>query len=266
MNRLLVAGTALLHRPGDGPTLVLLHGIGSNAESWTPLMAELPPTLNLLAWWAPGYGASTPLAPARPTPEDYATRLAEVLDGMRLKRVALVGHSLGTLFAARFAAARPERVSALALFSPALGYRVARDAPLPPAVQARIDDLATLGPGNFAAKRAARLLHAPETQPGVLAAVQRAMAAVNLAGYAQAVNALGAGDLLADASRIARPALVACGAEDVVTPPDNARALLAALPAGSTLHLLPDAGHALPQERPAPLAALLAAMTEASDA
>lgn len=266
MNRLTVAGTALLHRPGDGPTLVLLHGIGSNAGSWLPLMADLPPTLNVLAWWAPGYGASTPLAPRRPTPEDYAARLAELLDGMRLKRVALAGHSLGALFAARFAAAQPERVSALALLSPALGYRVPPDAPLPAALQARIDDLAALGPGSFAAKRAARLLHAPETKPEVLAAVQRAMAAVNLAGYAQAVHALGAGDLLADAARITLPGLVACGAEDSVTPPENARALHAVLPVGSTLHLLPDAGHALPQELPARVATLLAAMTEAAHA
>jgi pimeloyl-ACP methyl ester carboxylesterase len=266
MNRLLVAGTALLHRPGDGPTLVLLHGIGSNAESWTPVMAELPAALNLLAWWAPGYGASAPVAAERPTPEDYAARLAEVLDGLRVARVALAGHSLGALFAARFAASRPERVTALALLSPALGYRAGRDAPLPPQVQARIDDLAALGPGSFAARRAARLLHAPETKPEVLAGVQRAMASVNLPGYAQAVHALGAGDLVADAARITLPALVACGAEDVVTPPGNARALHAALPAGSTLHLVPAAGHALPQEEPARIAALLAAMTEAAHA
>lgn len=258
MNRLLVAGTALLHRPADGPTLVLLHGIGSNAESWRPLIEALPRGLNLLAWWAPGYGASAPLAPAHPTPEDYAARLADVLDSLRLDRVALVGHSLGALFAARFAASRPDRVAALALLSPALGYRVAPDAPLPPGVQARIDELAALGPDAFAAQRAARLLHDAGAKPALLAAVGRAMAAVTLPGYTQAVRALGAGDLLADAARLPIPALVACGAHDVVTPPEAARRLHAALPAGSTLHLVEDAGHALPQEQPARLAPLLA--------
>ncbi|PWS38456.1 alpha/beta hydrolase [Falsiroseomonas bella] len=260
MNRLMVAGTALLHRPGTGPTLVLLHGIGSDAETWLPLIGALPADWNVLAWWAPGYGASAPVAPDAPTPDDYAMRLAEILAGMRLERVALVGHSLGALFAGRFAARWAERVGALALLSPALGYRVPAGAALPANVQGRIDDLVALGPTEFAAKRAARLVHRPEA----LAGVQRAMALVKPEGYAQAVRALGAGDLLADAARIARPVLVACGEQDVVTPPDNARSLHAALPAGSTLQLIPEAGHAMPQETPEALAALLEAAVEAT--
>jgi pimeloyl-ACP methyl ester carboxylesterase len=95
-------------------------------------------------------------------------------------------------------------------------------------------------------------------RPEALAGVQRAMALVKPEGYAQAVRALGAGDLLADAARLVHPALVACGDKDVVTPPDNARSLHAALPAGSTLHLIPEAGHAMPQEAPDALAPLLA--------
>jgi pimeloyl-ACP methyl ester carboxylesterase len=258
MNRLMVANTALLHRQGSGPTLVLLHGIGSDAETWLPLIGALPADWNLLAWWAPGYGASAPVAPEAPTPDDYAARLADILTGLRLERVAIAGHSLGALFAGRRAARWPDRVAALALLSPALGYRVPEGAALPASVQARIDDLLALGPEAFAAKRAARLVHRPEA----LAGVQRAMALVKPEGYAQAVRALGAGDLLADAARLARPALVACGEQDVVTPPDNARTLHAALPAGSTLHLIPEAGHAMPQETPHALAALLVAAVE----
>jgi pimeloyl-ACP methyl ester carboxylesterase len=251
MRRLTVAGTALLRREGAGPALVLLHGIGSNAESWRPLAGALPADADIVAWWAPGYGGSAPVAPERPAPEDYAARLALVLDALNLHRVVVVGHSLGCLFAGAFALAHPSRVAALALLSPALGYGVAPGAALPAAVQARIDDLAALGPADFAAKRAGRLVH----DPGALPAVRAAMAQVNLAGYAQAVHALGAGDLLRDAPRLP-PALVACGEQDVVTPPGNARALHAALP-DATLHIVPGAGHALPQEKPREVAALL---------
>ena len=250
----MVADTAVLRRVGAGPSLVLLHGIGSNAESWRPLVAALPPAADIVAWWAPGYGASAPVHPERPAPEDYAARLTLVLDALNLHRVAVVGHSLGCLFAGAFALAHPSRVVSLALLSPALGYGVPPAAALPPNVQARIDDLVELGPLAFAAKRAARLVHKPEALPGVRAA----MASVNLAGYAQAVHALGAGDLLRDAPRLP-PAIIACGEFDVVTPPTNAAALHAALPS-STLHIVPEAGHALPQEQPSAVAALLAGM------
>jgi pimeloyl-ACP methyl ester carboxylesterase len=253
MKRISVAGTELLHRAGEGVPLVLLHGIGSDAESWL-LLADALPDVPLIAWWAPGYGGSAPLAKESPTPADYADRLAEVLDSMSLPRVVLVGHSLGCLFAGAFAAAHPRRVANLAFVSPALGYRIPADGALPSALQARLTELAALGAEEFAAQRAARLVHRAEAHEHV----RRGMARVNLAGYAQAVRALGAGDLLADAARIGRTALVAVGAHDAVTPPHNARALHAALPAGSTLHIVPEAGHALPQEAPAELAALLA--------
>jgi pimeloyl-ACP methyl ester carboxylesterase len=245
--------------------LVLLHGIGSQASSYAPLMAAWPGPCDLLAWNAPGYGASQPLRTETPTPDDYADALVRMLDALDLDRVVLVGHSLGCLFAARLAARAPQRVAALALLSPALGYRVPAGEPLPPAVQARIDDLVRLGPAAFAAARAARLVHDPEHKPQVLAAVRAAMADVGPAPYAQAVHALGAGDLLADAPRIPAPTLVAVGAEDVVTPPANAHALAAALRPPVACQEIAGAGHALPQEDPAAVAALLTRFVEAAD-
>lgn len=248
---MMVAGVSLLHRPGEGVPLFLLHGVGSDARSWEP---AFPAGRDIYAWNAPGYGDSAPLPDFAPKPADYALRLLEVLDGLRLGRVALVGHSLGALFAGAFAARYPERVASLGLFSPALGYRVPAGAPLPAGVQARIDDLDALGPDAFARKRAARLLFRQDA----IAGVRRAMAAVNPGGYAQAVRALGAGDLLADASRIALPALVVSGEKDVVTPPSNAQALHAALPHPAPLVLIPECGHAMAQEAPDAVAALLA--------
>lgn len=258
MIRLSLVGTEVLHRPGPGATLVLLHGIGSDALSWSPMIEALPSAFDVVAWWAPGYGESAPVAPERPAPADYAARLLALLDAMHRDRIVLVGHSLGTLFAARFAADHPEHVAALALFSPALGYRVQPGEALPPRLQARIDDLATLGPAEFARIRAGRLAHRPEAMPGV----QRAMANLLLPGYAQAVHALARGDLLADAARITVPTLIACGEQDAVTPPEYAQRVHEALQ-GSTLHLIAECGHVLPQETPEEAAALLADLADA---
>jgi pimeloyl-ACP methyl ester carboxylesterase len=255
-----VDGIALLERAGQGLPLVLLHGVGSDAESWAPLLRALPEGTHAIAWDAPGYGGSAPLDVPLPAPADYAARLAVLLETLGLPRIRLAGHSLGCLFAAAFAAAHPGRVASLALASPALGYRVPPGAALPPGVQFRIDDLTALGPAEFAARRAPRLVFQPEANPVTLASVRRAMAAVHPAGYAQAVRALGAGDLLADAARLSMPTLLVTGADDVVTPPGNAAEVLAALPNPIRLVTFPACGHALPQEHRAALAALLAAL------
>jgi pimeloyl-ACP methyl ester carboxylesterase len=258
------AGIQFLRRAGqaNGATVVLLHGIGSNAASYEPLIAALPASCDVIAWNAPGYGGSQPVAANQPSPADYADALDKLVRALDLPPFVLVGHSLGCLFAARFAANHPDRVRALALLSPALGYRVTPGAALPAGVQARIDDIVALGPADFAAKRAARLIHDPDRKPNVLAAVRAAMAAVDTAGYTQAVHALGAGDLIADAARIEAPVAVAVGAEDVITPPDNARTLRATLRHPAGFHEIPGAGHALPQEDPSAVGELLVELLE----
>ena len=232
-----------------GPPLVLLHGIGSNARSWAEQLAGLGGPRRVVAWDAPGYGDSTPVAPPRPTAADYAERLVRFLDGLGIDRIVLLGHSLGALVAGSFTAARPQRVERLVLANPALGHRTDPAAPLPPPAQARLDDLATLGPAGFAAKRAPRLLSAMAT-PAEIARARDTMAEIHPDGYRQAVAMLAQGDLRADAGAIAVPTLVLSGAEDSVTPPAGSRALAAATP-NASYREIEGAGHLSYLERPA---------------
>ena len=233
---------------GAGPPLVLLHGIGSSAESWRDQLAGLADVRHVLAWDAPGYGASTPLPSARPTAADYAGRLALLLDALGLERIALAGHSLGALIAGAFAARRPGRVERLVLADAALGHGVDPAAPLPARVRQRLDDLAAQGPEEFARRRAPRLLSAAAT-PAQLERVRETMARIDPAGYRQAAAMLAQGDLRADAGAVTAPTLVLCGGEDAVTPPQSNRALAAAI-AGARYVELAGAGHASHVERP----------------
>jgi pimeloyl-ACP methyl ester carboxylesterase len=225
-------------------------------------MQLLPASLDVIAWNAPGYGDSNALTTSTPQPRDYAAALARLLDALSLRSIVLAGHSLGALFATSFAADYPDRISALALISPALGYRVASPEPLPAAVQARIDEIRSLGPLAFARKRAPRLVYDPGRRPHVVAAVEKAMSSVDPEGYIQAARALGAGDLITDAARVFVPALVAVGAQDVVTPPDNARRAHQALSGQSSYREIEAAGHAVPQELPQAVADLIGELVE----
>jgi pimeloyl-ACP methyl ester carboxylesterase len=241
--------------------LVLLHGIGSNGGSFAPLIGALDGGRPVLAWDAPGYGESAPLAPDWPDPSDYAAALAGLLAQLAIERCLLLGHSLGTLIAARFAATWPQRVAALCLVSPSLGGGVAKGAPLPPSVARRVEDLATLGARKFAAARSPLLMADPAGRPDVLAGIVDAMAAVRLGGYDQAARMLAVGRMLEDAARLRVPTTVIIGSEDRITPPENARAVYAALPAAirNGYVEIAAAGHAVCQEQPAAVARAIAA-------
>lgn len=257
-------GITYLDRPSEGPALVLLHGIGSQAASFSPLLPHLPRDRRVIAWNAPGYGGSAPLSETWPEANDYASALLRLVDALELSQFTLVGHSLGALMGAAFAARHRDRVDRLVLASPALGHGVSPGGALSGAAQARIDDLERMGSHAFARARAARLVHAPEANPDLVAQVREAMSAVTMPGYGQAARMLASGRLLDDIERLDVPTDVIVGAEDVVTPPDGARRAHAAVrPARrGQFVLIPGAGHALYQQAPGAFAAVLEDQTE----
>ena len=182
--------------------------------------------------------------------------LKRLLDHFGIARCVVVGHSLGTLMAARFAALFPDQVAALCLISPSLGGGIEKGAPLPPAVARRVEDLDRLGPEQFAASRSPLLLANPADRPDVLQAVARAMATVRRPGYDQAARMLAGGRILEDAARFVVPTAVMVGREDRITPPANARRVFDTIGADTPHRLfeIADAGHAVCQEQPAEIA------------
>ncbi len=68
------------------------------------------PGYRVLAWDMPGYGESPMLAATPADAGDYADALARMLDRAGVEQTILVGHSLGALVAAAFAAKYPQRV------------------------------------------------------------------------------------------------------------------------------------------------------------
>jgi pimeloyl-ACP methyl ester carboxylesterase len=111
----------LLHyvEEGQGPAIVLIHGLGGFAESWRHNIPELSGHGRVIALDLPGFGRS-----GKPRRAYTTAFLAQALDGflrtLGVDRVRLVGHSLGGAVAARYALEHPARVDRLALLGAAV--------------------------------------------------------------------------------------------------------------------------------------------------
>lgn len=254
-------GVSYIERPGPGPAVFFLHGIGSSAHSFERLFEHLPATLRLIAWNAPGYLASASLDIGAPKASDYAETLLGLLDDIGLAQVHLVGHSLGTLIASAFAERARDRIASLTLAASAQGYGIEDGAPLLPKVAKRLEDLDAFGPEKFAETRAQGLVFEPNRNASVVARVQAEMSRINPAGYAQAVHMLASGDLAASVARVTQEPGFIIGAEDQVTPFDQTRAAAdrwaEAHGTAPRIVTIPDAGHAVYVQAPGPFAAAL---------
>jgi pimeloyl-ACP methyl ester carboxylesterase len=235
---------------GDGTPLVLLHGIGSAARAFDDQLAVLSSRLRVVAWDAPGYGGSTCLAPESPLASDYAEALLGFLDALGVPACHLVGHSLGALMAASFAARHPDRILSLTLASVAAGHARMQAAERQKLLAQRLDDIAELGPRRMAEQRGPRLL-GPGATPGMMRRVVETMASVRPDGYGQAARMLAAGDIKADIARLPAdmPVQFIYGDGDVITPP-NRNIEIAALRPAAPVHVIGGAGHAVYLERP----------------
>src|ERR1700733_12684252 len=117
MDRIQVGDLAVaVSDTGDGPPVVLLHGLGCGQRMWFHQILALKNRFRVIAYDQRGHGLTD--APAVAT--DYsaallARDLVGVLDALKIEQAAIVGFSLGGGPALALAAARPERVSRLGL-------------------------------------------------------------------------------------------------------------------------------------------------------
>ncbi|HYC00935.1 MAG TPA: alpha/beta hydrolase [Candidatus Limnocylindrales bacterium] len=114
----------VLESPGQGPAVVLLHGAGSNARSWLPLMRALAGR-QVLALDLPGHGASS----QGPTHDLYETAdvVREVIETEVGRGAVLGGHSWGGKLSGCMAASDPALCAGLVLIDPSPSHAVPVD-------------------------------------------------------------------------------------------------------------------------------------------
>lgn len=101
---------------GEGPAVVLIHGIGDSSATWAGLVRELGRDYTVIAPDLLGHGASDKPR-ADYSVAAYANGVRDLLGVLGIDRATLVGHSLGGGVAMQFAYQFPERTERLVLVS-----------------------------------------------------------------------------------------------------------------------------------------------------
>jgi pimeloyl-ACP methyl ester carboxylesterase len=115
----MVNGAVLYYEErGSGPPLLLMHGTGSYADIWSPVLDGLARSYRVIAYDRRGFARSSP-APGRGLAE-HARDAAALLDALGASPATVVGWSGGGVFALDLAASFPDCVAALVLAEPAV--------------------------------------------------------------------------------------------------------------------------------------------------
>ncbi len=242
---------------GEGPTILLIHGIAGSSATWRAVMPALAEKYTVIAPDLLGHGHS-----AKPRGDyslgAYASGIRDLLAVLGRQRATLIGHSLGGGVAMQFAYQFPEAAERLVLVaSGGLGKEVSpllkavtlpgAEYVLPLVLHPRIREAAEL-PGTVARRvgwrpsatlaEVWRSYTSLTDRHGQMAFVHTVRSVIDLAG--QRVSAR---DRLYLAEAV--PTLIVWGDNDRIIPVAHAHGAAEAIP-GARLEILHGAGHFLP--------------------
>lgn len=232
------AGATAWREAGDGPAVILIHGVGLNADVWAPQMDALAAAHRVIAYDTLGHGRSA-LPPEHATLDDYVSQLAQLMDALDLPGASLVGHSMGAMIAIAAALRQPGRTERLIALCGVYGRAPEQRAAA--LERARLVDID--GP---AATRATALERwfGPSADGAFArerAQVEGWLEAVDPIGYARAYRVFATSDV-GPLDGLARPALFMTGELDPHSTPEMSRAMAAAAPLGRAV-VLPGHRH-----------------------
>jgi 3-oxoadipate enol-lactonase len=232
---------------GDGPVVLLVHGIGSSRRTWDSMVGPLVASGHrVVRLDLRGFGDSVS-PPGSFGMDDFLGDLVAFVDALGLGELHLVGHSLGGMIAQRYALEHPGRIRSLTLASTTSHSGRRADA------FARL--MVTLAENGYDAvlenpalrEQAEGTLREAFPQGAPLAMLRRGMEQPNpaRANAWRACIAFSTKDRLGE---IRCPALVAHGTADMLIP-FRAGELVAQAIRGARWVVEEGAGHSLPKER-----------------
>jgi pimeloyl-ACP methyl ester carboxylesterase len=251
---------------GDGPPVVLLHGIGRDRDDWRRVAPALAERFTVHAIDIEGFGSSEPWGETVSLASMARAVRATLVAVGEHRPVRLVGNSMGGAVALRIAADDPSTVERLVLISPAgfgadamLGLRLLTVPVLGPALLA-------LDASPLSLRLRALLVdHEPTARELAAASAYRLRHRGMRRQYLQVIRDLGAWrgihegwrqEVLGALAEAGLPTLVLWGDRDTVLPYAHLAAVQQAVPHAETMPL-PGLGHMPQLEQPERIGGLL---------
>jgi pimeloyl-ACP methyl ester carboxylesterase len=236
---------------GRGPPLVLLHGVGGDADQWAFVFEALAAKHRIIAIDLPGFGRSDK-PPIDYCVEVYVEFLDRFLAAIGVARASLLGHSFGGWIVAAFALAFPHRVERLVLVDSAGIDAGSAPLPIDLNVSSRRNMRAVFEymfhDPRMVSDALVDLAYSLHLERGDGATVRSLLAA--LSGPREKLDGkLGA---------LTAPTLLLWGEQDRLTPLSMAQQFARAIP-GAQLRVIAQCGHLPPIEKPEEFAAAVLA-------
>jgi pimeloyl-ACP methyl ester carboxylesterase len=240
---------------GQGPNVVLLHGLGASSFSWRHNIGPLAQHFRVVAPDLPPHGRSPAPPEGDYTVEGQVRGILNFLDRGGIEQAALIGNSLGGGLALLLAGEYPERFPALVLLAPAVAVsRV-------PYIFYPLR-LPVLGPllapllGPWIIPPALRLIYGrrdlitPEVVAGYAAPFRDFRRRLAFGRLCRQLNPLRLDRVEFLLHQIRQPVSLVWGARDRILPVRQSYWIEKRLP-NSQLHILAEVGHAPQEEAPA---------------
>ncbi len=232
--------------PRGRAPVVLVHPVGLDLTYWGAQIEALCDDHDVVAYDLPGHGAS-PGQPADWTLDQAAEVLAQVVRSTGDGSAHLVGLSVGGMISQAFALAQPALVRSLTLIDTAAAFvdearagmraraRMAREGGMRAVLPSTLQRWFT--PGTVARR------------PDLIDRVTKTLLADDPLVHAAMWDMISALDLVAQLHRVSCPTLILVGEHDPSSPPAAARVLQENI-AGARMHVIPNASHMAPLEKP----------------
>jgi pimeloyl-ACP methyl ester carboxylesterase len=255
-------GTAW-NRCGNGPTLVLLHGVGMNKSVWAPEVNILSKSFDVVIYDMWGHGESD-LPNRELNLIDYTKQLADLLTELGIDSAVVAGHSMGALIALDFAINNPDACLGVCALNAVFNRSTEQSA----AVKKRAADLAAGGVSVNLDETLERWFGLPGTHefPEAEALARELLLDVNPKGYEAAYSVFATSDKahLNSLPNLSVPSLFFTADGDPNSTPEMSVAM-AALALSGASKVLTGHRHMMTLTAPIEVSATLATFIESSN-